>query len=288
MLGFGRAAELGVGVHGCHEMARHVYLGDDLNVAFLGVGHHVAQFLLRVEVGAVGCVRIVAAPLPVPLVAVGGDAAHARQSGPFLYLDAPALVVAQVPVETVHLVDGHEVDHLLHLVDREEVACHVEHEAAVGKARLVHDAHQGEAVRSDAGRGLAEGHAGGQQFLQRLKGVEEAGRRPCLHGDAAGRDVEPVAFGVQIVAFVALHADEGLARPALHAGVEAGGGVDGGHEALRFDGQAVGQFVGRNDELFRQGERSLSNAHLLGLRRQVDESLGPGHGGQQAQRDEQR
>ena len=55
-----------------------------------------------------------------------------------------------MPVETVHLVECHNVEHLLHLVLVEEVTGNVHHETTVLILRIVLDAYQGEAPQSAA------------------------------------------------------------------------------------------------------------------------------------------
>ncbi|CDF22049.1 uncharacterized protein BN736_01776 [Prevotella sp. CAG:617] len=149
----GGAAEFGIGCHGGHEVSGHVNFGQNLDVAFAGIGHYVTHLFLRIIIRSVGTVGIVAALRPVPLVGIGRDAAHGGQARPFLDFGAPALVVAQVPVEAVEFVDGHEVEDFLHLFHTEEVAGGVEHEAAVAKAGLVGNA--------QAGQGVAFGRSGG-------------------------------------------------------------------------------------------------------------------------------
>ena len=66
------------------------------------------------------------------------------QAGVTLDLDAPTLVLGEVPVETVDLVAGEMVDVLLHEVRPEEVPAHVEMHAPVGKAGRVVDEHRGD------------------------------------------------------------------------------------------------------------------------------------------------
>ena len=56
-----------------------------------------------------------------------------------LNLDAPALILGEVPVKRIHLVHRQEIDVLLDEIDREEVAPHVEVHTPVGKSWSVVD-----------------------------------------------------------------------------------------------------------------------------------------------------
>ena len=49
----------------------------------------------------------------------------------FLDLDAPSLVVCQVPVEAVHIVQGKNIDELLDRIYREEVPGNIEVHTAI-------------------------------------------------------------------------------------------------------------------------------------------------------------
>ena len=59
--------------------------------------------------------------------------------GQILDFKAPRLVIGQMKMQGVELPRGHQVDNLQYLVDRPEVAHHVEHESAVGQVGPVLD-----------------------------------------------------------------------------------------------------------------------------------------------------
>ena len=169
------AAVLGIGGHGSHEMAGHIDFRHNLDVECFGVVHHVAYFFLGVEIGAVGLVYpILRTGVQIGEPRIGRDAAHRSQAGVLLDFHTPALVVAEVPVETVHLVIGHHVEHSFHLLHAEEVARHVEHEATVFKPGLIHDAHHGQAVSRHVGVGHTGHHMGRQHLLDGLESIEQA------------------------------------------------------------------------------------------------------------------
>ena len=117
-------------------MTGQFYLGNDVDAAFCRIAHHFAQLFLRI-VASVRCV--------VEESCVATDDGMASlgtnlvQSRIFLALNAPSLIVGEMPVEGVHVVQGENVDILLHLFHRKEMAAHVEMHGAVGKARRVVD-----------------------------------------------------------------------------------------------------------------------------------------------------
>src|SRR3954469_8782925 len=105
------------------RVARHLDLGDDVNVPRGGVAHDVTNLVLRIEAAVTrGLV-----PLRVPIEVVADRRLSAKSSDlrqPWVALDLhpPAVVVGEVPVKVVQLVRRHHVDVPLHLLDREEVA----------------------------------------------------------------------------------------------------------------------------------------------------------------------
>lgn len=68
--------------------------------------------------------------------AVGSDTG---QFGVALDLDAPALVIGQVPVKPVDLVQGEDVNKFFDICSREEMTCGVEHGSPVGEPWFVTD-----------------------------------------------------------------------------------------------------------------------------------------------------
>ena len=66
------------------------------------------------------------------------------ESGVFLNLDSPTLIVGQVKVEAVELELSHLIDELQYKVFGHEVAANVEHSTAVRKAGGIVDRHSGE------------------------------------------------------------------------------------------------------------------------------------------------
>ena len=185
----GVTTQFGIGSHSGHHVSRHIHLGDNLNAALLGIGHNLAQVVEGVETAAavLGVVVVFGAVGGVVeaqrTAANGTDLGQARIFG---NLNAPALVVGEMPVEAVEFVDGCHVNEFLHLFFCEEMARHVEHETAVAKGGAVLD---GQTGNGPFGPALAhrsiDGH--GQELAQRLECVEETRAAVGLDVNRVGR-----------------------------------------------------------------------------------------------------
>ena len=285
----GRAAKFGVGCEGGAEVAGHIDFWDDGDVTLSGVGHHVLNLVLRIIVRTVRLVYPVLRKLVhIRKAAVGRNAAHARELRVLLYLHAPSLVVAQVPVEGVHFVVRHHVDHALHLFYREEVARHVEHKAAVLKSRLVGNVKAGQGVGGDGCVLHARHHVGGEQFLDALESVEHSQGVLRLHRHARAVDGQRVGFVLGGAAGELLHAEQSRVVAARHrdgcardVAVKCCKSVDFGYALFVHVAVADGERVG-------QVKRAAVHVHRLGTRGEVDKGLRHGGGpGQENQRKEQ-
>jgi hypothetical protein len=91
-------------------------------------------------------------------------------AGILLDLDAPALVIGEMPVQRVHLVKGHPVDELFHVFHGLEVTRRIQHEPAPGETGRIRD--------RDHGHGHAEALLwfGGRELPQCHAAIEEPGR----------------------------------------------------------------------------------------------------------------
>src|SRR5512141_2013631 len=120
-------------------MAWHLDLGNDAHETLACVGDDLTNVVLRVE-AAVSLVvedggrRIANLVSDDGAVAPRADVGEARV---LLDLDAPSLVVREMPVEGVHLMQREEVDVLLDELLRHEMACRVEMHAAPAEPRPV-------------------------------------------------------------------------------------------------------------------------------------------------------
>ena len=181
------ATQFWISRKGSLHVSRQVDLGHNRDVAVGSILHDVANLLLCVEAS----VRL--AVILARVVADDGLCALRTNLGEqriLLYLDAPALVVGEVPVEAVDVVQGEYVDELAYLVGAYEVARHVEVGSAVREARSVDDvsARDGHLCRLAA--------YNGQRLAQGLYAVEHSRCRCAGDAYALGIDVELVALGV--------------------------------------------------------------------------------------------
>ena len=165
----------------CQHVSGHVYLRNNGDMAGLGIGHYFAGFLLSI-VATVGDM--------VVDVGVGTDyrsatlRTYGNQLWPPLYLDAPSLVVGEVPVKHIHVMQSQQVDVLLYEFHCEEVSRTVEVHAAPCEPRGIGDNHR---IHDGA---LAD------SLPQRLNAIEYSCRRTALDGDAILLDSESIALGL--------------------------------------------------------------------------------------------
>src|SRR5256712_13759465 len=190
-------------------MARHLDLRHDRHEARACVGDDLADIVLRIE----ATVRLaVEAPRGRVLVLSTDERLtpprpHLVETRVLLDLEAPPLVVGQVPVEAVELMERREIDVLLHELLRHEVTGHVEVDAPPREPGRVLDRNRGDAPYDTRRLRLPEDR-GREELPQCLKPVERARRAVDSNRDARGAGIEPIAF---------------VAR-AGEGGVEGGGG----------------------------------------------------------------
>ncbi len=164
LYGPGRAGQFRIPDQPTVGVARHVEFGDHADAAVAGVGHHVADVRLGVE------------------IAVRAELLEAREAPA---LGAKALIVGEVPVKHVELDGGHGVQIAFDHLEGHPVARNVQHQAAPGEARAVFDVNGGyvEALR-----------AGQDQLREGRKTVERAGNRGGLEARAIGGHVQLIRF----------------------------------------------------------------------------------------------
>ena len=250
---------------GCQQgahVAGHVNLGDDGDVAAGGIGDEFADLLLRVKIRAVRrAVRIAA------VAAAGGtrpDAALLGNLGILLNLDAPALIVGDVPVQDIHLVGRHGVDLRAEGLRTHKMAGVVEVGAAPGQAGSVADDDAGGLPLDVAHRAVGV-NLRREELAQRLIAVERAG--PVGRGDAdivLGDGEAVPLLGLPGVA----DKDDvaGLGPAALRHGQRVpGGGTEllGGQDGLPGKGR-----IGDNGGIVieTEGRRAGKFLHLAGFR----------------------
>ena len=186
------AVELGIDRDDRVGMPRHFNLGHDRDVALRSVIENLADLRLRVEERAVG-LAVVPPPAAAPFPRRWAPGAVLRKIWIGVDLDAPALVVGEVPVQHVHFVERHLVEKALDLVDAEEVAAFVEEKPPPMVARGVANLYGGEGVAELAGRARVGG-----ELAERLDGVEEACGIARLDPDRLRRHGEDVPLALDL------------------------------------------------------------------------------------------
>ena len=184
------ASEFGVGRQRGLHVAGQVDFGDDGDSAFCGVGDYVSDLVL----GVVSAVTdaVVGCPVAADHSAVT-EGSDLGEAGVLVYLDPPALVFGEVPVQAVELVDRHHVEHLLDFVQAEEVPAAVEHEAAVAEAGSVLDLAAGDLPFClEVGSTFVDGQR--QHLPYGLEGVKEAVVVICAHDGGLLAYADPVAL----------------------------------------------------------------------------------------------
>ena len=135
------------GVQSGLGVARHLDLGDDGDVALGGIAHDVANLLLRKEIGAIGNAVVGGRAQTVADEGLVALRSEGSQLGIAFDLDAPPLVIRQVPMEAVELVGGQDVEVAFHLLDREEVAHDVHVCSTIGEVGRILNRAAGDAIR---------------------------------------------------------------------------------------------------------------------------------------------
>ena len=199
------AAQPWIGRQRRHGVSRQFDLGDHRDKAVCGVFHDITNLFLRVE-SPVGCSVVFGRIGVMAHERLPPNRPDPRQLGVFFDLDAPALILGEVPVEAVHLVQGEDVDEFFDLVRGPEIAAGVEHASAVFEERTVFHRHDGQ-----------DAVAVHDELAQALQAVEHALRRAAADCDARRRDFEHIRFGGQRI--VCCQAD-GTSGGAFHAASE--------------------------------------------------------------------
>ncbi len=199
--------ELGIGGENGGTVTWEFDGGNDFDAYRGGICNNLADVLFGIE-SAVGGTVVAARDdgvVPVAVVVVDAPGTNGVQQRIFLRRNTPGVIVGQMPHKAVHLVVGHEVEHLLDEEGRIVVAADIEVESAPGIARIVNNGAGGE---GNGSVGAFE-NVGRQHLNESLVGVEEALLAVGGKGDAVGGNLETVALvtqsGVERVADDELH-----------------------------------------------------------------------------------
>ena len=205
LVGAAGASQLGIGCQGRDHVSRQVDFGDYRDVSFRGVAHDVATLLLRVK-SAVGTTVVTFGVMTDH--GLRASAAHGGEARIALDLNAPALVVGQVPVEPVDVVERQQIDEAFHAVGCDEMARHIEFHAAIAEARCI--AHAG-GGNGDGGFSFLSLGKMGQCLAQRLNAVERTGIVVAFDANLLSVHLEPIAFASGLlVGGKGAHGDAGV------------------------------------------------------------------------------
>ena len=123
-----------------------------------------------------------------------------------------------MPVQPVHLIDGHHVDDLLDLVHAEEVAAAIDHKSAIAETRFVADGDGGDAP-GGLRNGMLSVNLDGEQLVERLDGIEEPRESRCLYHGFGRGDFNGVGLFAQALV---QYEQEACGLAFRHDGVQAG------------------------------------------------------------------
>ena len=121
----GEAGKLRVRGDSTHTVTWHLDLRDDRHKAILRIADDLADLILRIEATV------------ATAISFDTPSTDLSQAGILLDLNTPALVLGEVPVELIDLKHRDDINVLLHLVYREEVAAYIDHHTAILKGRLI-------------------------------------------------------------------------------------------------------------------------------------------------------
>ena len=196
LVGPSGASKFGVGGQSGDHVTGQVDFGDYRDVTFGSVAHNVATFLLSVKSAVRATVVFAGVMTDHGLSAL---TPHCREARVALNINAPTLIVGEMPVKAVDVVEGEQVDEAFHAVDRHEVARHVKFHAAVAEARCIAHASRGNA---DGRFSFLFGVQMRKGFAQCLHTVECAriigagdGDLPCVHVDAVALSPQILCVG---------------------------------------------------------------------------------------------
>ena len=131
-----RATKFWIAGKSSQHMTGHVDLWHDGDVSLCGIGHNLTDFSLGV-IATIGCL--------VVKVRVGADnrtttiRTDCDELGPLWDLDSPALIIGDVPMESVHIVHSKQIDELLNKGNREEMSGTIQMHAPPRKTRSIID-----------------------------------------------------------------------------------------------------------------------------------------------------
>src|SRR5438046_1319293 len=178
-----------------HRVPGHLDLRQHTDPTLRGVPHDLPHVVLRVETAVrfarkFASRRVLRSWRGHRILAERADGGELRV---LLDLDAPALVLGEMPVEDVELVQREEIDVLEDEFLRHEMAAHVEMAPAPGEARPILDLKRRYRPGRSGDRG-APVNVGREELAQCLRAVAYPGRFGSADRDLVSGDGEAVAL----------------------------------------------------------------------------------------------
>ena len=170
-------------------MTGHLDLRHDDDITVTRIRNKLPQLLLRIKASVGGalsrpCLRT-HSPRHVGMIHAPGTRAGEFRILPDL--DAPTLIIGEVPMETIHLIPGHQVDVLTDDLGPEEMTAHIEMKPAPSEPGPVLHRH------ADHLQGCI-GADGWKRLQQRLHPVKDTGLRTRNDADCRRGHRHAVAF----------------------------------------------------------------------------------------------
>ena len=174
VLVFGVAREeLRIRSNGRLRMSGYINFGNYLNKTLLCIFYNLFYIFTGIETTIAYSIRLYISPCADLAVAPSANLGQLRV---FLYLDAPALVLGQVPMEAVHLVSSHNIKNLLYLLLAVEVTALVEHKSTPAETRLIENRHCRNAPLLYTLIGYSCHNIAWHKLFECLESIEETGR----------------------------------------------------------------------------------------------------------------
>ena len=199
LVGTARAAQMRIASQGSLHVARQIDFRNDVDVTLGGILDEVAELVLGIETTMTDGVVEVAIMPNDGTVTVG---TNFSQFGILLDFDAPALVVAEVEMELVHVVHGQHVNVNLHRVQRDKMTTGVEVHATIGEIGPIADSAAGK-LTTDVRElnveillWVSKETRDGDTLAEGLDAVEHASCIGTNHSDLLRGDVDFVGFGL--------------------------------------------------------------------------------------------
>ena len=137
-------------------MSRHVNLGYNHDMAVGGILNNVASLLLRIKTAMRLSIKRSGIVINHRFGAKSGYFGEARI---LFYFDTPTLIVGKMPMKTVDVMQGKNVDKILYLVRIKEMTGYIKHGTAISKTRIIGDycSRKNYLLSPDGGNRLSKG-----------------------------------------------------------------------------------------------------------------------------------